>query len=173
MTTAPLLVSACLMGQAVRYDGGAKTFLNNHLSRWQAAGRLLPLCPELAGGLPVPRNPAEIAPGHDGADVVAARARIVDLQGQDVTAPFVLGARQVLAQALRAGCRHALLTEASPSCGSSVLYSGHHDGTTRAGFGVLTALLRQEGIAVYAPDQIDELAMDFDAADHEVTQRFK
>ncbi|GHF08778.1 hypothetical protein GCM10016455_32130 [Aliiroseovarius zhejiangensis] len=155
-----LLVSACLMGQKVRYDGRAKTLLHDCLTRWDADDRIVPFCPELAGGLPVPRLPAEIEPGANGDDVLAGRARVLDSAGVDVTAPFVDGAHQAVSCALSHGCTHALLTEASPSCGSRLLYNGHHDGRQRPGFGVTTAALRAAGIAVYAPDQIDALALD-------------
>ena len=153
-----LLVSACLMGQMVRYDGQAKTLVHAYLTRWDTDGRVVPFCPELAGGLVVPRLPAEIAPGYNGDDVLAGRAKVVDSDGADVTAAFVTGARLAVDLARDRDCSYALLTEASPSCGSSLLYSGHHDGTRRAGFGVTTAALRAAGVAVFAPDQIDALA---------------
>lgn len=153
-----LLVSACLMGQMVRYDGRAKTLIHKSLARWSADGRVVPFCPELAGGLSVPRQPAEIEPGFDGNDVLAGRAKVVDSEGADVTEAFVIGARLAIDLARDRDCTHALLTEASPSCGSSQLYSGHHDDTRRDGFGVTTAALRSEGIDVFAPSQIESLA---------------
>lgn len=155
-----LLVSACLLGQKVRYDGRARTLLHSSLTRWNADGRVVPFCPELAGGLAVPRLPAEVTPGHDGNDVLAGHAKVVDSSGADVTDTFVTGAQLAVKLARSQGCTHALLTEASPSCGSTVLYSGHHDGVRRPGFGVTTAALRAAGIAVYPPEQIDRLAQD-------------
>ncbi|SEW31647.1 Uncharacterized conserved protein YbbK, DUF523 family [Aliiroseovarius sediminilitoris] len=155
-----LLVSACLMGQKVRYDGQSKTFLHACLSRWKAEGRLVPFCPELAGGLAVPRLPAEIEPDYGGDDVLAGRARVLDNAGTNVTAAFVTGAKRAVEMARSQGCTYALLTEASPSCGSTLLYSGHHDGAQRIGFGVTTAALRAAGVAVYAPNQIDALTRD-------------
>ncbi|MCK8464535.1 DUF523 domain-containing protein [Aliiroseovarius sp. S1339] len=155
-----LLVSACLMGQMVRYDGRAKTFVHACLTRWDADGRVVPFCPELSGGLAIPRRSAEIEPGYNGDDVLAGRAKVVDCDGADVTAAFVAGARLAVDLARNRDCSYALLTEASPSCGSSLLYSGHHDCTRRAGFGVTTAALRAAGVTVFAPDQIDALAAD-------------
>ncbi|MCK0139840.1 DUF523 domain-containing protein [Aliiroseovarius sp. F47248L] len=155
-----LLVSACLMGQKVRYDGQAKTLLHTCLARWNSEGRVVPFCPELAGGLAVPRLPAEIEPEQDGDDVLAGQAKVVDRAGGDVTAAFLAGAAQAVKIAQSRGCSHALLTEASPSCGSSFLYSGHHNGMRRTGFGVTTAALRAAGVAVYAPHQIDALSLD-------------
>lgn len=153
-----ILVSACLMGQNVRYDGGAKTLQHELLSQWQSESRLVIFCPELAGGMAVPRLPAEIEPDFTGDDVLAGRARVIDSQGHDVTAPFVSGAQLAVEQARREGCAYALLTEASPSCGSSALYSGRHDGVHRVGFGVTTAALRAAGVLVFAPCEIQDLA---------------
>mgnify|MGYP002477407525 CR=1 FL=1 len=114
-------------------------------------------CPEVAGGLPTPRLPAEIEPGFDGADVLAGRARVIDSEGGDVTDAFINGAKKTLAFAQSERCTHAILTEASPSCGSARLYSGRHDGEQRDGFGVTTAALRAAGIEVFAPDALTDL----------------
>lgn len=154
-----ILVSACLLGQKVRYDGAAKTLADERLSRWAANGWLRPICPELLGGLPVPRLPAEIEPGHDGASVLSGQGRILDLHGGDVTDAFMQGASIAVAQAQKHGCKYALLTEASPSCGTDVIYSGHHDGVRRAGMGVVTAALVQAGVQVFSSEQIEELAV--------------
>ncbi len=86
-----LLVSACLMGFEVRYNGSEKAQLAATLSRWQQAGRLVIHCPELAAGLPTPRLPAEIL-GGTGGDVLAGRARIVESDGRDVTGHYQLAA---------------------------------------------------------------------------------
>jgi uncharacterized protein YbbK (DUF523 family) len=153
-----LLVSACLLGAPVRYDGRAKTLLDARLAEWQTDGRVVALCPEVMGGLLTPRPPAEIEPGHDAEAVLNGHARILTPVGADVTAPFLSGAQQALAIAKAQGCTLALLTEGSPSCGSRAVYSGHHDGTRIAGQGVTTALLRRAGIAVYGPDDLDALA---------------
>ena len=87
-----ILVSMCVLGHPVRYNGSAKTATHETLARWQREGRLVPVCPELAGGLSVPRPPAEIADGASGLHVLTGAARIVDVHGTDVTAPFVDGA---------------------------------------------------------------------------------
>lgn len=152
-----LLVSACLMGQKVRYDGRAKSTPTDDLNRWREEGRLVVFCPEVAGGLPTPRLPAEIEPGFDGADVLAGCARVIDSAGGDVTAAFIDGAQKTVAFAQAEHCTHALLTEASPSCGSERLYSGRHDGKQRDGFGVTTAALRAAGIEVFAPNALPDV----------------
>ncbi|EHL92988.1 DUF523 domain-containing protein, partial [Klebsiella sp. 4_1_44FAA] len=107
-----LLVSACLMGFQVRYNGSEKAQLAATLSRWQQAGRLVIHCPELAAGLPTPRLPAEIL-GGTGGDVLAGRARIVESDGRDVTGHYQLAAWLALSAAREAGCQAALLTDGS------------------------------------------------------------
>ena len=61
----PILISACLLGQPVRFDGQGKPQQHEVLERWRSLGCLVPLCPEVAGGLGVPRPPAEIQPGAE------------------------------------------------------------------------------------------------------------
>jgi uncharacterized protein YbbK (DUF523 family) len=114
-----------------------------------AEGAAVAFCPEVAGGLPTPRLPAEIV-GGDGEDVLEGRARVVDATGADCTAEFVDGAHQVLAAARAAGARKALLTARSPSCGCGQIYDGTFSGTLRPGDGVAAALLRRDGIQVDA-----------------------
>lgn len=157
-----ILVSACLLGQKVRYDGAAKTLADARLSHWAQNGWLHPICPELLGGLLVPRLPAEIEPGHDGLSVLSGLGRILDLHGDDVTDAFLKGAKRAVAEAQRHGCQFALLTEGSPSCGSRVIYSGHHDGVRRAGMGVVTAALTQAGVQVFSSERIEELASELE-----------
>jgi uncharacterized protein YbbK (DUF523 family) len=153
-----ILVSACLLGRPVRYDGRAKEPGTDLLARWQAEGRLVPLCPEMAGGLPVPRPAAEIAPGATAVQVLAGRGRIRTAAGEDVTAAFLDGAAAAVRLAHQAGCRHALLTEGSPSCGVGRVHAGQFDGTTIPGEGVVAAALRAAGVTVYSHEEADALA---------------
>ena len=152
-----ILVSACLLGSPVRYNGFDRRVEHSLIALWREQGRIVPLCPEVAAGLPTPRPPAEIETGLQGDDVLAGKARIFDDTGADVTSPFLAGAGIALETALSQGCRFALLTDGSPSCGSSFVYSGRFDGGTREGTGVVTALLSQNGIAVFSEDRISEL----------------
>ncbi|NYI94652.1 uncharacterized protein YbbK (DUF523 family) [Streptomonospora nanhaiensis] len=148
--TARVLVSACLLGGRVRFDGRAKTVCDTILDRWRAEGRVVAHCPEVAGGLPVPRPPAEIEPGGSAEDVLAGAARILTPEGADVTAYFVAGARAALETARGRGVRTAVLKESSPSCGLLRVYDGTFSGRTAPGPGVTTQLLRDHGIAVFA-----------------------
>jgi uncharacterized protein YbbK (DUF523 family) len=158
--TGKILISACLAGLPVRYNGSAKRLLHEAVDRWRAAGRLVTLCPELAGGFAVPRPPAEIENGLDGDDVLDGRARVLEISGGDVSAAYIEGARIALDVALAHGCRHALLIDGSPSCGSGFVYDGSFSGVRHVGKGVTAALLRRNGIAVYSDGQVDALARD-------------
>ena len=153
-----VLVSACLMGRRVRYDGRAKPVDDATVERWRGEGRLVVHCPEIAGGLPVPRPPAEIEPGADAADVLAGRARILTPEGVDVTDHFVSGARAALATAQAHGVAVALLKQSSPSCGSRVVYDGTFAGRKVPGEGVTAHLLREHGIPVLDEEQVAEAA---------------
>lgn len=157
-----ILVSACLLGQPVRYDGRSGRPQDRALAllhRWQEQGCLVPICPEVAGGLPIPRPAAEIL-GPGGAAVWRGEASLhtQDADAPDPTEPFKRGAKLALALAQREGCRYALLTERSPSCGSRQIYDGSFSRQLRAGEGVTTALLRAHGIEVFSPEEIEELA---------------
>ena len=153
-----ILVSACLVGWPVRYDGGAKALHHPLLTAWAAEGRLVPLCPETVGGLPVPRPAAEIEPGVDAAAVLAGEGRVVDADGGDHSAAFREGARIAVATVRVRGCRFALLTEGSPSCGVELVADGRFSGRRRAGEGVAAAALRAAGVEVFSATEVDALA---------------
>ncbi len=141
-----ILVSACLLGQSTRYDGGHSFCPRT----WRALeGRPhLALCPELLGGLSVPREPAAFAgaePGAEGPCVLAGRARLLTASGRDVTAAYVAGARAVLAAARAAGADEAWLKDRSPSCAWDP--EGKNPGGG-PGVGVLAALLHEAGLTL-------------------------
>lgn len=142
----PVLVSACLVGMQTRYDG--TDGLNAELVGRLSGANWLPVCPEELGGLPTPRPPADMV-GGDGHDVLAGRARVIDINGQDVTAAFVEGARRVLATAQRLGVQVCYLKARSPSCGLTPCWTtaGH-----RRGIGVCAALLAENGIEIIEID---------------------
>ncbi|WP_406313032.1 DUF523 domain-containing protein [Streptosporangium sp. NBC_01639] len=149
-----IMVSACLMGRKVRYDGAAKTSGDALLATWRQEGRLVPFCPEVEGGLPVPRPAAEIEGGAGGAAVLAGTARVLAADGTDVTRAFLSGAWAALATAQSLGIRVAILKEGSPSCGSLTVYDGTFAGLRLPGSGVTTALLERHGISVFGEDRI-------------------
>lgn len=116
-------------------------------------GLCVPVCPEVLGGLPVPRLPSEIV-GGTGADVLAGTARVVNSAGEDVTAQFIDGARRALLIGLQTGCSAAILKARSPSCGSGCIYDGTFSHTRVAGDGVLAVLLKRYGFAVATEEEI-------------------
>jgi uncharacterized protein YbbK (DUF523 family) len=138
-----ILVSACLLGVRCRYDG-ADNFTPEVVER-AAACCLIPVCPELFGGLPTPRPAAEVV-GGDGVDVLAGRARVVNCEGQDVSEAFLRGAREVLRVARVLGAGEAWLKGGSPSCGVTRIHDGTFCHRMRPGPGVTAALLAREGI---------------------------
>ncbi len=141
------LVSACLLGCPTAYDGRAR--VQDELVALAARGRVVPVCPELAGGLTIPRPPSEIV-GGDGDDVLDGRARVVTISGEDVSAAFLRGAECALAIVQRRTITRAILKQRSPSCGSTRIYDGTHSGRLRDGPGVTAALLRRHGVIVYS-----------------------
>lgn len=153
-----ILISACLLGRPVRYDGRGKPLDHPLIAQWREEGRLVAICPELSGGFSVPRPPAEIASGNSGDEVLSGKGRVIDITGADVTAPFLAGAQAALALARQHDCRFALLIDGSPSCGSVSIYGGGFDGTRHNASGVTAALLRQNGLRVFTERDVDALA---------------
>ncbi|HEK1770983.1 TPA: DUF523 domain-containing protein [Pseudomonas putida] len=149
-----VLVSACLLGQPVRYDGRDSGH-PDLLMQWQAEGRVVPLCPEVAGGLPTPRPAAEIQ-GGQGGQVLDGQVQVLTVAGEDVSVAFLSGARQALALVRRHGIRVAVLKSGSPSCGNRLTYDGSFSGVKVPGEGVVAALLRREGVLVFSELELDE-----------------
>lgn len=154
-----ILMSGCFLGRKVRYDG--KDNLQTH-ARLQAlieAGDIVEICPEVAGGLPVPRPPAEIEPGKTALEVLDGKARILTTHGEDVTEQYLAGAQKALALARAKNVTVAILKARSPSCGSQQVYDGTFSRQLVAGMGITAALLQLNGIKVFDESQID-LALD-------------
>jgi uncharacterized protein YbbK (DUF523 family) len=147
-----VLVSSCLLGEPVRYNGAAKTAHHPVLERWVAEGRVVPFCPELAGGLGVPRPPAERLAG-----------RVVTIDGTDVTAEFERGAALAVEEARRCEVRLAILKEGSPSCGSTYIGDGTFSKTRIPGLGVAAAALAGAGIAIFSENEFDAAATHLDS----------
>lgn len=154
---AKILVSACLLGRPVRYNGSAKPVAHPFLEQWRREGRLVTICPELTVGFSVPRPPAEISQGQSGHAVLAGAARVFESTGAEVTAQYIAGAQAALGIALEHDCRFALLVDGSPSCGSGFIYDGSFAGRKHDGVGVTAALLREHGIEIFAETEIDAL----------------
>lgn len=147
-----VVVSACLAGVACTHEAQPKT--RDWAVKLVAEGRAVLVCPEVAGGLPIPRPAAEIQRG-DGADVLDGKARVIDEHGNDVTGYFVDGAAKAKEAARTANATLAILKARSPSCGSGTTYDGTFGGTLRDGDGVAAAMLRREGLDVVSDEEID------------------
>lgn len=144
-----ILVSACLMGVNCRYKGDGAMIpeigpLMEHYC-------LIPVCPEIMGGLATPRVPAERQGG-----------RVVTKDGGDVTEQYRKGAKETARLAALYGCRYALLKERSPSCGSGRIYDGTFGRRLVPGDGVAAARLKEEGIAVYGESSAGQLLKDLE-----------
>lgn len=138
------IISSCLCGVNCKYSGG-----NNNREKYMDMlknGECIPLCPEQLGGLTTPRNPAEILGSAKG--VLEGRDKVVDNEGNDVTANFLRGAEEVLRIAKLFNIKEAILKEGSPSCGRNYIYNGEFNGTKIKGMGVTTYLLSINGIEV-------------------------
>ena len=140
----PILISACLLGAACRYDGGSNPVLS--VEALMGRCQLVPVCPEQLGGLATPRPPAE-----------RWGDRVVTKDGADVTEAYRRGAEETLRLCRLLGCEAAVLKERSPSCGYGEIYDGTHSGTLTAGEGATAALLAANGIPVYGESQIEQL----------------
>ncbi|MEM0007176.1 MAG: DUF523 domain-containing protein [Candidatus Bathyarchaeia archaeon] len=135
------LCSACLLGIRCRYDG--RDALNEKVIMLLKTETLIPVCPEQLGGLPTPREPAEIKDG-----------RVITRSGRDVTENFKRGAEEVLKIAKLFGVKEAVLKQGSPSCGCGRIYNGTFSGKTMKGDGITTALLKKHGIKVITEDDL-------------------
>ena len=139
-----ILISACLLGCACRYDGASKP----HPAAVTLAARhqLVPVCPEQLGGLPTPRPPAE-----------RVGDKVLTENGADVTAAYTAGAEEALRLAKLYGCQKALLKERSPSCGHGEIYDGTFSRTLISGSGVTAQLLTEAGLLVLGESCWEEL----------------
>lgn len=153
----PVFASGCLGLARLRYDGRSVPVRSPRWDAWVAQGRLVQFCPEVAAGLPVPREPAEIV-GGTAADVLAGHARVLGITGTDLTDAFLRAADLAVRQIRAHRPALAVLVDKSPSCGSTTVYDGTHTGTRVPGRGLSAELLRREGVPVFTPDRLEEAA---------------
>lgn len=139
-----ILVSACLLGECCKYNGGDNK--NDGVIGLAKYFELVPICPECFGGMPIPREPSEIKNG-----------RVYSESGADVTDYFVSGAEQSLYIARESNCPAAVLKERSPSCGFGRIYDGSFSGTLCDGSGITADLLNNNGIQVFGESRVQKL----------------
>ena len=137
-----LIISACLIGERCRYDG--KVVKKVDVERLSTYFNLIPVCPEVEGGLPIPRTPCEIIGD-----------KVISKDGEDKTANYLLGASKVLARNQKV--KYALLKEYSPSCGVHYIHNGKFDNGLVEGQGKTTSLLSKHDIKVFSENDIEEL----------------
>jgi uncharacterized protein YbbK (DUF523 family) len=138
-------VSACLAGSFCRYDGRHQEV--SQLKEMIAKKEAIQVCPEVLGGLPIPRDPAEILNGN-GFDVWSGKTIVQTNRGEDVTEMFKAGAKKAYKVLQARGITQLVLKDKSPSCGSQLIYDGTFSGTKVAGVGVATAYFILQGMIV-------------------------
>ena len=143
-----LLISACLLGVECKYSGGSNALPEETIEKLRTRYRLIPVCPETAGGLPTPRDPSE-----------RLGERVVSCRGADVTAQFKKGAEAALTLARRYGCTTALMKEHSPSCGSGLIYDGSFSRKLVEGDGCAAERLKAAGVSVVGENVTELLTM--------------
>ena len=136
-----VLVSACLLGENCKYSGGNNR--NAKVLAWLENHEAVPVCPEVLGGLPTPRTPAEIV---DGA--------VITKDGANVDREFRRGAELAMEIAKREGVELAVLQPRSPSCGVHQVYDGSFTGQKTDGQGIFAKLLSEKGIRLAEPDEL-------------------
>ena len=137
-----LIISACLLGERCRYDGKSQPL--DKIEDLEERFHLIPICPEVMGGLSTPRLPCEIQ-----------CERVIRSDGEDMTEPYQKGAAASLALAQRVHCKKALLKEKSPSCGKNFRYDGSFSAKLTEGSGITAQLFLQNGITVWSETEID------------------
>ena len=139
-----ILISACLVGDKCKYNGQSNytPLIKELLEKYE----LVPMCPEVEGGLPTPRKPSE-----------RKGDRVINDAGKDVTKAFLEGAERVYNVCLYLGIKIAILKDCSPSCGVYHIYDGSFSHKEIDGQGVTAEFLRKKGIKVLSESDIPSL----------------
>ena len=139
-----LLISSCLIGNNTKYNG--KNNYIKEIEQLKLKYELIPICPEVLGGLSIPRDPSEI--NND---------KVISINGRDVTKEFNIGANKALNIALLNNIKYALLKDGSPSCGNTYIYDGTFKNNKIDGIGITTKLLKSHNIKIYNENNLNEL----------------
>ena len=135
-----ILISACLLGEKTRWDG--KSNYDERIKKIRDVYDVVPVCPEVLGGLPIPRIPSEIL-----------NTIVYNKNGKDVSTNFTDGAFKVLNVVHYLHIKKAILVENSPSCGVHQVYNGRFEKKLVDGEGVTTRFLRNAGVTCYTLDE--------------------
>jgi len=149
-----ILVSSCLFGDCVRYDAAPSECTDPRFLKWKEEGRLVKICPEVFGGLSVPRP-----------DSQRVGDRVMTRTGEDVTEAYELGAAEAVRLAEENHVALAVMKQRSPCCGSRIIYDGSFTGTKIPGEGVAVQRLREAGFRVFGEDELDEAEKFLDQAE--------
>ena len=139
-----LLISSCLIGNNTKYNG--KNNYIKEIEQLKLKYELIPICPEVLGGLSIPRDPSEI--NND---------KVISINNKDVTKEFNIGANKALNIALLNNIKYALLKDGSPSCGNTYIYDGTFKNNKIDGIGITTKLLKSHNIKIYNENNFNEL----------------
>lgn len=144
-----ILISSCLLGENVKYDGNNNSLDKKSLEKLKSRFELFGFCPEVSGGMPIPRVPCEI--------ISTDPLKVQNRNKEDKTEFFIKGARLCLEYCKEHGIGTALLKSKSPSCGNEYIYDGTFSNKLIRYKGVTAKLLQENGIAVFNENQLDEL----------------
>lgn len=144
-----VLISACLLGQNVRYDGRNNLFDHPLINQLKSENRLVTVCPEVSGGLSVPRPYSKINQ--------RIPIEVLTVDGDDVTPQFLLGAELTVEKAKKEGCVVALMKSNSPSCGNRDIEGTTFSGAVKMGAGIAAQELLSFGIPVFNEHEMDSL----------------
>lgn len=140
-----ILVSSCLYGDCVRYDAVLTECTDPRFLKWKEQGRFIKICPEVFGGLSVPRP-----------DSQRVADRVMTRTGEDVTEAYETGAAETVRLVRENNVIFAIMKQRSPSCGSRIIYDGSFTGVKIPGEGVAVQRLREAGFQVFGEDELDQ-----------------
>lgn len=141
-----ILISACLLGVDCKYNGSNNKLDDEIINLLKEKYNLIPVCPEIMGGMPTPRNPIEIKDG-----------KVFDYDGEEFTKEFEKGSEEVLKLAKLYNSSIAILKEKSPSCGSNYIYDGTFNHQKIKGMGFTAQKLSKENIKLFNEENVKKL----------------
>lgn len=138
-----VLISACLLGVDCKYNGSNNKLDDKIIHSLKEKYNLIPVCPEIMGGMPTPRNPVEISDG-----------KVFDYDGEEFTKEFEKGSEEVVKLAKLYDTTIAILKENSPSCGSNYIYDGTFNHQKIKGMGIAAHKLSKENIKLFSEENV-------------------
>lgn len=136
-------VSSCLVGIKCTYRGDDN--LINEIKKLVENHEAITICPEVLGGLTIPRHPCEII-----------NDKVINNQGEDKTKEYILGAKRALEILQKNNVDVVLMKSKSPSCGKGYVYDGSFSHTLIEGDGITCQLLKKQGIKIFNENELDE-----------------